>query len=88
MEVKLTEPINRSKSIRLNQTCNDTIEYSRYASLSSSISESFAFNSLAKAAISFLLCIDAITFRGNIYFESEFNEWFRPDLSSLSITTS
>jgi PIN domain nuclease of toxin-antitoxin system len=24
----------------------------------------------------------------NIYFESEFNEWFRPDLSSLSITTS
>jgi hypothetical protein len=24
----------------------------------------------------------------NIHFESEFNEWFRPDLSSLSITTS
>ena len=79
--------INRSKAIRLNQTCNDTTEY-RYASLSSSIWESFAFNSFAKAAISFLLCIDAITFRGNIYFESEFNEWFRPDLSSLSITTS
>jgi hypothetical protein len=36
----------------------------------------------------FSMCIDAITFRGNIYFESEFNEWFRPDLSSLSITTS